>query len=101
MAWPWPAPTRSSPGFAGTVPGNVTNILTVSGTGDPNAADNTASATTTVLGIGDLSLIEVLQGCRAEKDFVAVQRLFGQLEFVVLGGSDVAVPAARVAWAAC
>ncbi len=47
------------------------------------------------LGIGDLNLTEVLQGCRAQKDFNTAHRLLEQLQLVVLGGSDVAVPAAR------
>lgn len=48
-----------------------------------------------VLGIGDLNFIEVLQGCRIEKEFNDVRRLLGRLELVILGGSDVVVPAAR------
>ncbi len=47
------------------------------------------------LGIGDLVLTEVLQGCRLDKEFDEVRRLFSRLEFVVLGGQDVAVEAAR------
>ena len=46
------------------------------------------------LGIGDLNLIEVLQGCRIQKEFNQARRLLARLEFVVLGGRDVAVPAA-------
>lgn len=40
-------------------------------------------------------MTEVLQGCRAQKDFNTTRRLLGRLEFVVLGGSDVAMPAAE------
>lgn len=47
-----------------------------------------------VLGIGDLNLTEVLQGCKFQKEFNDARRLLGRLEFVVLGGSDVAVQAA-------
>ena len=46
------------------------------------------------LGIGDLNLIEVLQGCRFQKQFNEARRLLARLEFIVLGGSDVAVQAA-------
>ena len=47
------------------------------------------------LGIGDLILTEVLQGCKFVREFNAVRRLMGRLEFVVLGGADVAIEAAR------
>ena len=47
------------------------------------------------LAIGDLILTEVLQGCPTDKEFSAVKRTLAQLEFVVLGGEDVAVAAAR------
>lgn len=47
------------------------------------------------LGIGDLVLTEVLQGCRLDKEFNEVRRLLSRLELVVLGGQDVAVEAAR------
>lgn len=47
------------------------------------------------LAIGDLNFIEVLQGCRVEREFNEVRRLLGRLEIVVLGGEDVIVPAAR------
>ena len=47
------------------------------------------------LAIGDLILTEVLQGCPTDKEFSAVKRTLAQLEFVVLGGEDVAVEAAR------
>lgn len=47
------------------------------------------------LAIGDLNFIEVLQGCRVEREFNEVRRLLGRLEIVVLGGEDVVVPAAR------
>ena len=47
------------------------------------------------LAIGDLMLTEVLQGCPTDKEFSAVKRTLAQLEFVVLGGEDVAVEAAR------
>ena len=47
------------------------------------------------LGIGDLNFIEVLQGCKIEKEFNEVKRLLGRLELVALGGPDVVVPAAK------
>lgn len=47
------------------------------------------------LAIGDLNFIEVLQGCRVEKDFKEVRRLLGRLELIVLGGEDVVVEAAK------
>lgn len=47
------------------------------------------------LAIGDLNLIEILQGCSIEKEFKEVRRLLGRLELIVLGGEDVAVPAAK------
>ncbi len=46
-------------------------------------------------GHGDLNFIEVLQGCKIEKEFNEVRRLLGRLDLVVLGGEDVAVPAAK------
>ena len=46
------------------------------------------------LGIGDLNLTEVLQGCRFQREFNQARRLLARLEFIVLGGSDVAVQAA-------
>jgi predicted nucleic acid-binding protein len=47
------------------------------------------------LGIGDLILTEVLQGCKFDKEFNEVRRQLARLEFIVLGGDDVAVEAAR------
>ena len=47
------------------------------------------------LGIGDLIFTEVLRGCKFDREFNAVRRLMGRLEFVVLGGADVAIEAAR------
>jgi len=47
------------------------------------------------LAIGDLNFIEVLQGCRVEREFNEVRRLLGRLEIVVLGGEDVIFQAAR------
>lgn len=48
-----------------------------------------------LLGIGDLNLTEVLQGCKFDQEFDEVHRLLSRLELVVLGGDDVAVAAAR------
>jgi predicted nucleic acid-binding protein len=47
------------------------------------------------LGIGDLILTEVLQGCRIDKEFNEVRRQLARLDLVVLGGDDVAVEAAQ------
>ena len=47
------------------------------------------------LAVGDLILTEVLQGTTTEKDFRSVQRLLGNLDVLQLGGSAVAVQAAR------
>ena len=47
------------------------------------------------LAIGDLNFIEVLQGCKVEKEFNEVRRLLGRLDIVMLGGEDVVVPAAK------
>ena len=47
------------------------------------------------LGIGDLMLTEVLQGCRIDKEFNEVRRQLARLDLVVLGGHDVAVEAAQ------
>ena len=47
------------------------------------------------LAIGDLILIEVLQGCSINRDFNRVQRTLETLDLIVLGGSDVAVVAAQ------
>ena len=47
------------------------------------------------LAIGDLILTEVLQGCSTQKEFDAARRALASLDFVVLGGDDVAVEAAR------
>ena len=48
-----------------------------------------------VIGIGDLILTEVLQGCKFDAEFHRVRRHLLNLEFIVLGGADVAVEAAR------
>jgi predicted nucleic acid-binding protein len=47
------------------------------------------------LGIGDLILTEVLQGCATDKEFNSVRRQLGALHLVTLGGPEVAVQAAR------
>ena len=48
-----------------------------------------------VIGIGDLILTEVLQGCKFDAEFHRVRRQLSRLELIVLGGEDVAVEAAR------
>jgi predicted nucleic acid-binding protein len=47
------------------------------------------------IAIGDLILTEVLQGCTSERSFREASELFATLDFVMLGGPDVAVEAAR------
>ncbi|MDE2614280.1 MAG: PIN domain nuclease [Burkholderiales bacterium] len=48
-----------------------------------------------VLAVGDLILAEVLQGVRDDRRFDEARRLLGQLEQVVVGGTALAVEAAR------
>ena len=45
--------------------------------------------------VGDLILAEVLQGFKEDKGFNEAKRLLGQLEQVDVGGSDLAIDAAR------
>jgi predicted nucleic acid-binding protein len=47
------------------------------------------------LAVGDLILTEVLQGFIQERAFHSAQAMLATLEFVVIGGRDVAVEAAR------
>jgi predicted nucleic acid-binding protein len=47
------------------------------------------------LAIGDLILTEVLQGFTADRDFRKVRRLLAALDFVILGGEEVALQAAH------
>jgi predicted nucleic acid-binding protein len=49
---------------------------------------------TELLAIGDLILTEVLQGFTSDRSFREASTLFAALDFVVLGGRDVAVEAA-------
>ncbi|HJU23340.1 MAG TPA: PIN domain nuclease [Casimicrobiaceae bacterium] len=48
-----------------------------------------------LISVGDLILTEVLQGFDDEPTFDRVRRLMATLDFVVIGGADVAVEAAR------
>ena len=50
---------------------------------------------TEALAIGDLILTEVLQGFMVDPEFDEAKRLFASLEWVELGGEDVAIEAAR------
>lgn len=50
---------------------------------------------TEALGIGDLSWVEVLQGCIRPKDFAEARHLLSRFDFIVLGGRDVATLAAE------
>jgi len=45
--------------------------------------------------IGDLILVEILQGFTSERDFNQGHRLLGSLEMIEIGGRDIAVQAAR------
>jgi len=45
--------------------------------------------------VGDLILAEVLQGFAAERDFNNAKRLFDSFDLIEIGGSDVALQAAR------
>jgi len=47
------------------------------------------------LAIGDLILTEVLQGFASERDFRAAERMLTTLQVVVLGGSEIAIQAAK------
>ncbi len=47
------------------------------------------------LAIGDLILIEVLQGFTNERDFEAARRMLTSLTIVELGGREIAIQAAR------
>jgi len=51
-------------------------------------------ATTPIL-IGDLIVLEVLQGFRREEDLRYAQRVFAALEFQTIGGREIALAAAR------
>jgi hypothetical protein len=45
--------------------------------------------------VGDLIVLEVLQGVRSDRDFQRVRKLMAELEIVELGGMDLAVQAAK------
>ncbi len=47
------------------------------------------------LAVGDLILVEVLQGFSLEKDFNQALRLLATMDLIVLGGKDIALQAAR------
>ena len=47
------------------------------------------------LAIGDLILTDVLQRCATDREFNAVKRTLATVDFIVLGGDDVATEAAR------
>lgn len=49
----------------------------------------------TQIGIGDLILAEVLQGCSDKKIFNETLDILGRLDFVILGGYRISVEAAR------
>ena len=65
------------------------------GKSTPQAAKLDSLLGVAPLAIGDLILIEVLQGCSSNRDFNRVQRALETLDLIVLGGSDVAVVAAQ------
>lgn len=45
--------------------------------------------------MGDLILVEVLQGFRSDRDFEKARKFLASLELIELGGADLAIPAAR------
>ena len=45
--------------------------------------------------VGDLVLVEVLQGFRFDESVRAAEELFGKLEFAAMGGREIAIAAAR------
>ena len=47
------------------------------------------------IGVGDLILAEVLQGCRTERDFDLARKTLGNFELVELVGADIALQAAK------
>ena len=47
------------------------------------------------LAIGDLILTEVLQGCSTDREFSEVMRTFGTFHTVSLGGTELAIEAAK------
>jgi predicted nucleic acid-binding protein len=47
------------------------------------------------IAVGDLILVEVLQGFRSERDFTRARKALDAFELVDLGGPDIAVQAAR------
>lgn len=47
------------------------------------------------LAIGDLCFVEVLQGCKVEREFNAVRKLLGSLQLIELGGADIVISAAK------
>jgi predicted nucleic acid-binding protein len=47
------------------------------------------------LAVGDLILTEVLQGCGSDRQFDAAFDLLSELQFLTIGGRDVAIEAAR------
>jgi len=48
-----------------------------------------------VVAIGDLMLVEVLQGFSSDRDFNQAKRLMTSLEVIDIGGSEIALKAAR------
>lgn len=48
-----------------------------------------------LVAIGDLIMMEVLQGFASERDFNKARRLLGALDLVEIGGRDVMIEAAR------
>jgi predicted nucleic acid-binding protein len=49
----------------------------------------------TSVAIGDLMLVEVLQGIPAERDFEIARQMFSRFQVVTIGGEAVALEAAR------
>ena len=47
------------------------------------------------LGIGDLMLVEVLQGTDSDRDFERVRRVLAEFRSIEIGGKEIAIEAAR------
>ena len=65
------------------------------GTATPQSERLDALLGSTKLAVGDLIVIEVLQGVRDEKEFNAVRRILEAFTQVELAGNDIAVQVAR------
>src|SRR5262245_40013561 len=65
------------------------------GTTTPQAERLDALLGTELVAIGDLMLVEVLQGFSSDRDFNQAKRLMTSLEVIEVGGQEIAIKAAR------